>query len=226
MSDEKKLTAIMRMQAGDAVGVNGNGRVYPRDLWKREVARYWELLDKARETGKPIFAATQRSHVSSDEAEYFRKKVMAALGVSEAHMRGHIFDKLWISGELIYDRVGDAGELILRGKTIDLVSPEGADMGKACLAGPGKLMVLEDPMDIRIGKEFWFLAGQFDGDPTVAHGAVERYRVEHDRAWIKPRTHLLMKMDNGRMTECYDTDLHLTREAAEAARMKQLEDEQ
>lgn len=111
-------------------------------------------------------------------------------------------------------------------KTVDLYAADGAHMGKARLETCGRWTVLDKWNDIVLKQGYWFLAGQFDGDPTVAFGLVERFQLEHCRDWVKPRTTIWLRLRNGHLAKCYDTDIHKSKEAAEQARLQQLREEQ
>jgi hypothetical protein len=110
--------------------------------------------------------------------------------------------------------------------TAELYSEDGGRLGQVKYIGGGKFEAVDGGHDLRIGKEFWFLAGQFEGDPTVAFGKVIHWQHTMDEAWVKPRTQVWLRLANGYVTDCYDTDLHTTREEAEKARARQLEEEQ
>jgi hypothetical protein len=176
---------------------------------------YDQLKEFAKMTGVPILVSSQSPSVAG-------AKTHADIEGRPTLFTHHRDKTRWQQEFMCYPSHRHFESL----KTVDLYDELGAHMGEIRLEECGRWTVLEKWDDIRIGKEFWFIAGQFDGDPIVARGRVDEYVFKHLRGRLKPRTFLCMRLPNGHVTACYDTDLYETEEAAEKARLQQLQEEQ
>ena len=158
-------------------------------------------------------------------------------------LKREYLEKSFSMGCIIKDPLGPNPETVtwplrriyMEGDTVDLFSTDGATMGKAIMDKDGKCVVQDDPMDIKVGKEFWFLACQFKGDPTVSFGVVREFSTHMMAGLLKPKVKIRMVIPDGkvvspgvttgRIAECYAEDLFLTRNEAEAKRAEILNDQ-
>jgi len=129
----------------------------------------------------------------------------------------------FVHGKFVQDDTHDGHMFLRRGSPVRLIDSDGKEIGRAVIRGDGELDVLEEALDIKLGKSFWAVVGIDRDDPSVCHGKVMAfyYKYHEDSAYTHNVIHL--RLDNGHVAHCSDKELFRTQEKAEAQRMKLLE---
>lgn len=126
-------------------------------------------------------------------------------------------------GKFIQDDTNDGYMFLRRGSPVTLIDSDGKEIGQAVIRGDGELDVLEEPLDIKMGKSFWAVVGTDRGDPSVCLGKVMAFYFKHHEDEAHSHTVIHLRLENGHIVWCSDKHLFETQEAAEAGRMRILE---
>jgi hypothetical protein len=128
-----------------------------------------------------------------------------------------------VHGKFVQEESGDGRMTLYRGRPVALIDSDGKEIGRAVIRSDGELDVLEEALDIKLGKGFWALAGVYLKDAVVCYAKVSAFQTEFMEG-EEPRIDVWLRTENGIEFACEPKHLFRTQEEAEAGRMKLLEE--